>query len=269
MQVAGKAVWITGASAGIGEALAIAFADAGCRLLLSARRADALARVAERCAAAPDVQVLPLDVTDPAAVDAALAKAESLIGPIDVLVNNAGVTQRSSAAKTDMAVYRSLMEVNYFGAVALTRAVLPGMLERGQGQIVAMSSVAGKVGAPLRTGYCGAKHALVGYCDALRAEVHDRGVRVLVVCPGFVKTDISYAALKADGSAHATMDDDQAAGVPAEQVAARTLRAIEQGDEEILVGGKETLAVSLKRVAPGLLNKLTRKVAAQRMDAQD
>lgn len=265
MQLAGKTVWITGASAGIGEALAVAFAQAGCRLLLSARREDALQRVASRCSAAPDVQLLPLDVTDAQAVEAALKQAEALIGPVDVLVNNAGVTQRSAAEATDMAVYRSLMEVNYFGAVALTSAVLPGMLARGQGQIVAMSSVAGKVGAPLRTGYCGAKHALVGYCDALRAEVHDRGVRVLVVCPGFVKTDISLAALKGDGQAHASMDDDQAAGVPPERVATRTLRAIERGEEEILIGGKEIHAVSLKRLAPKLLNKLTRKVAAERM----
>lgn len=266
MRLAGKTVWITGASSGIGEALAVAFSAAGCRLLLSARRADALERVARRCADAPDVQILPLDVTDDTAVANALSRAEALVGPIDVLVNNAGVTQRSAAERTDMAVYRSLMEVNYFGAVALTRAVLPGMLARGRGQIVAMSSVAGKVGAPLRTGYCGAKHALVGYCDALRAEVHDRGVRVLVVCPGFVKTDISLAALKADGSTHNSMDDDQAAGVPPEAVAQRTLRAIEQGDAEILVGGKETLAVPLKRLSPSLLNRLTRKVASQRMD---
>ena len=265
MELAGKAVWITGASAGIGEALAVAFAQAGCRLLLSARRQDALERVAARCQGAPDVQVLPLDVTDPSALDGALEAAEALIGPVDVLVNNAGVTQRSSADDTDMAVYRSLMEVNYFGAVALTRAVLPGMLARGQGQIVAMSSVAGKVGAPLRTGYCAAKHALVGYCDALRDEVHDRGVRVLVVCPGFVKTDISLAALQGDGSRHDTMDDDQAAGVPAALVARRTLRGIEQGQDEILVGGKETWAVPLKRLSPGLLNRATRRVARQRM----
>lgn len=265
MELAGKTVWITGASAGIGEALAVACAAAGCKLVLSARREDALQRVAARCSGAPDVQVLPLDVTDSTQLVDVQSRVEALIGPVDVLVNNAGVTQRSAAEDTDMAVYRSLMEVNFFGAVALTRAVLPGMLARGQGQIVAMSSVAGKVGAPLRTGYCAAKHALVGYCDALRAEVHDRGVRVLVVCPGFVKTDISYAALKGDGSQHDTMDDDQAAGVSPERVAQRTLRGIEQGEEEIVVGGKETLAVPLKRLAPGLLNRLTRRVAQQRL----
>ncbi len=262
MEVRGKRVWVTGASSGIGAALAVAFAEAGARVVLSARRQAELEQVAERCG--DDSLVVTLDVTDQASIDAAVQRVNDAWGGVDILVNNAGITQRSRATETDMTVYRRLLEVNLFGTIALTSAMLPGMLERGEGQIVCMSSIAGKVGAPLRTGYCAAKHAVVGYCDALRAEVQDHGVHVLVVCPGFVNTPISYAALKGDGQTHGSMDADQAAGVPPETVASRTLQAINRGEHEILVGGKEILAAHLKRISPRLLARLTRRVAAQR-----
>lgn len=262
MQVHGKRVWVTGASSGIGAALAVAFAEAGARVVLSARRQAELQKVAERCG--DDCLIITLDVTDQASIDAAVEQVNTTLGGIDILVNNAGITQRSRATETDMTVYRRLLEVNLFGTIALTSAMLPGMLERGEGQIVCMSSIAGKVGAPLRTGYCAAKHAVVGYCDALRAEVQDQGVHVLVVCPGFVNTPISYAALKGDGEPHGSMDADQASGVPPERVARRTLQAIAGGEHEILVGGKEVLAAHLKRLSPRLLARLTRRVAAQR-----
>lgn len=262
MKVHGKRVWITGASSGIGASLAVAFADAGAQLILSARRQNELEQVAARCQG--DVLIVPMDVTDQSSIDAAVATVQRECDGIDVLVNNAGITQRSRATETDMAVYRRLLEVNLFGTIALTSAMLPGMLERGEGQIVCMSSIAGKVGAPMRTGYCAAKHAVVGYCDALRAEVQDQGVHVLVVCPGFVNTPISYSALKGDGKTHGSMDADQASGVPPEIVAKRTLQAVERGEHEILVGGKEILAAHLKRISPRLLASLTRRVAAQR-----
>ena len=127
-----------------------------------------------------------------------------------------------------------------------------------------MASVAGKVGVPLRTGYCAAKHAVVGYCDALRAEVQDQGVGVLVVCPGFVNTPLSFAALQGDGTAHGAMDSELASGIAPEAVATRTLRAIERGEHEILVGGKEILGVHLKRLSPRLLNRVTRRIARDR-----
>ena len=183
MDIDGQRVWITGASSGIGAALAVACSKAGAQVVLSARRQTELEQVAAQCGDRADIQLL--DVADPESIQAAVDAVQQRHGGVDVLINNAGITQRSTAVQTDMAVYRRLLEVNLFGTIALTSAVLPGMLSRGAGQIVAVASVAGKVGVPLRTGYCAAKHAVVGYCDALRAEVQDQGVGVLVVCPGF------------------------------------------------------------------------------------
>jgi len=262
VQLDGQRVWITGASSGIGASLAVAFSNAGAQVILSARRQPELEQVAARCGDTADIQLL--DVADQASVESAANAVQQRHGGVDILVNNAGITQRSKAIDTDMAVYRRLMEVNLFGTIALTSAVLPGMLDRGSGQIVAIASVAGKIGVPFRTGYCAAKHAVVGYCDALRAEVQDQGVGVLVVCPGFVNTPLSYAALQGDGKAHGAMDSDLASGIAPEIVADRTLRAIERGQPEILVGGKEILGVQLKRVAPRLVNRVTRRIARQR-----
>lgn len=262
MDIDGQRVWITGASSGIGAALAVACSKAGAQVVLSARRQTELEQVAAQCGDRADIQLL--DVADPESIQAAVDAVQQRHGGVDVLINNAGITQRSTAVQTDMAVYRRLLEVNLFGTIALTSAVLPGMLSRGAGQIVAVASVAGKVGVPLRTGYCAAKHAVVGYCDALRAEVQDQGVGVLVVCPGFVNTPLSFAALQGDGKAHGVMDSELASGIAPEAVATRTLRAIERGEHEILVGGKEILGVHLKRLSPRLLNRVTRRIARDR-----
>ena len=187
---AGQVVWITGASSGIGEALAAQFAQEQSQLVLSARRQSELERVRDRCiqAGASEVLVLPLDVTDQAAFPAAVEQVKARFGRIDMLVNNAGLSQRSTCVNTDMAVYRTLFEVDVMGQIALTKAVLPGMLAQGKGHIAVTSSVAGKIGAPQRTGYCAAKHAVMGFFDALRAEVVDQGIRVTTITPGFIRT---------------------------------------------------------------------------------
>lgn len=159
-----QTVWITGASAGIGEALAVRFAQDSARLVLSARRESELERVAGRCRdaglAANEVLVLPLDVTDWHSLPGAVQTVLDTFGGIDLLVNNAGVSQRSLCKDTDMAVYQKLMDVDVMGQIALTKAVLPHMLEKDAGHLAVTSSVAGKVGAPMRTGYCAAKHAV-------------------------------------------------------------------------------------------------------------
>lgn len=183
MQFAGRSVWITGASSGIGEALAKAFARRGARLVLSARRGHELERVRDAIVAAgragEDVRVLPFDVTEESVLDDVVRRAEAAHGGVDVLVNNAGITQRSLALETEMAVYRRIMEVDFFAPVALTQKLLPHMVARGDGLIAVTSSVAGKIGVPLRSAYCAAKHAVMGYCDALRAEI----VATRIPCP--------------------------------------------------------------------------------------
>ena len=259
-----KTVWITGASSGIGEALALQFAKNGDRLVLSARREDELERVAKRCRAAAgtgtgQVLVLPLDVTDwdslPGKVETVLAQ----FGTIDLLVNNAGVSQRSLCKDTDMSVYQKLMDVDVMGQIALTKAVLPHMLERGSGHLAVTSSVAGKVGAPMRTGYCAAKHAVMGFFDALRAEVEGQGVSVSTMTPGFIRTDISRNALAGDGSAYGKEDEDIATGMDVTECAEVVFKGLEAKKREIPVGkGKEMAALWIKRISPEALFRMAR-----------
>ena len=169
MSFASRVVWITGASSGIGEALARAMLAQGAEVILSGRRADALQALA---AVAPErTLVLPFETTDYDRLPALVEQAWGWRGRIDLLINNAGISQRSLALDTSLQVYRQLMEVDYLAPVALTQLLLPRLVEQGSGQLAVVSSVAGKLGAPLRTGYCGAKHAVVGYFEALRAEV--------------------------------------------------------------------------------------------------
>ncbi|SFR43827.1 Short-chain dehydrogenase [Marinobacter gudaonensis] len=258
-----KTVWITGASSGIGEALALQYAKDHARLVLSARREDELQRVAKRChdagLAKDDVLVLPLDVTDWAALPGKVQAVLDTFGQIDLLVNNAGVSQRSLCKDTDMAVYQKLMDVDVMGQIALTKAVLPHMLERGAGHLAITSSVAGKVGVPMRTGYCAAKHAVMGFFDALRAEVEGQGISVSTITPGFIRTDISRNALAGDGSAYGREDEDIAGGMNVDECAEVMFKGLTAKKREIPVGkGKEMAALWLKRIAPEALFRMTK-----------
>lgn len=256
----GEVIWITGASSGIGEALAHLLARRGARLILSSRREEALRRVRDACAHPERHLVLPLDLGEPETLEAAAARALAHAGRIDVIVHNGGVSQRSRAEETALEVDRRVMEVDYFGAVALTKALLPSMLERGSGRIVVVSSLVGKIATPLRSGYSAAKHALHGFFDSLRAEVHDRGVRVTLVCPGFIRTRLSFDALTGDGTPQGTLDRAQAEGMSPETCARRIARALDRGRDEVLIGGKEIWAVRLERLFPALFRHLIRRV---------
>lgn len=246
---AGQRVWVTGASSGIGAALARAFGAAGAHVILSGRNGAALAEVA---GGLTDATVLPFEATDedllPVVVDHA--------GRVDCLVNNAGISQRSLAEDTDMAVYRAIMDVDYFAPVALTRLVLPAMLARRSGHLAVVSSVAGKVGPPQRTGYCGAKHAVMGFFDALRTEVSGRGVRVTTITPGMVRTDIGARALRGDGSVKGAGADDVDGGIGPDAAAAQILAGMRAGLREIPVGGEgapEMALLQMKRDDPDAL----------------
>jgi len=261
----GAVVWITGASSGIGEELARQAAAKGAKLVLSARRQGELDRVREAClaAGAPDALVLPLDML---AYDAMANRTRTVVdhfGRIDLLVNNAGMSQRSFCVDTSFDVYRQMMDVNVLGQIALTQAVLPVMLEQGSGHIAVTASVAGKVGAPLRTGYCAAKHAVMGFFDALRTEVAADGIAVTTITPGFIRTNVARNALTGDGKPLGQDDDDIAGGMAVADCVREIVAGFEAGTPEIAVGGDMELGLlKLRRENPEQAFDLLAQMAA-------
>lgn len=231
----GKTAWITGASSGIGEALAKAFVADGGSAILSGRRVPELERVAKETGTPERCSILPFDTEDFASLDALVTQAITLHGKVDVLVNNAGISQRSLAIDTDFSVYERIVSVDLMAPIALTQALLPHLLSNGSGQLIMISSVAGKAGVPLRTAYCAAKHGLIGYSDALRSEVAGQGVKVLVVAPGSVRTNVSRNALNADGTVRGTSDAAIENGIDPDEVAQIIWRAVDDGKREIVI----------------------------------
>jgi dehydrogenase/reductase SDR family protein 7 len=209
-----------------------------------------------------DVLIVPLDVTSHDSMPAAVQRITQTFGRIDMLINNAGISQRSLCIDTDMSVYQQIFEVDVLGQIALTKHVLPIMLEQGTGHIAITSSVAGKMGAPYRTGYCAAKHAVMGFYDALRAEVAHKGIKVTTITPGFIKTNISLSALKGDGSEYGKTDKDIAGGMDVKRCAEVIMRGFRKGTMEIAVGeGMEMKALWIKRFFPRLVFREAAKLA--------
>jgi len=263
VELTGKTVWITGASSGIGAALAEAFGKARAQIILSGRRETALTDVTRRLEG--ERFVLPFEATDYAALPGIVDRAWAWRGAIDILVNNAGISQRSMALDTDFGVYRQIMEVDFFAPLRLTQFVLPKMVARGQGHFVQIASVAGKIGAPMRTGYCAAKHALVGFSDALRAEVAQHGIGVTVVTPGFVQTNIAENALDGHGKRFGPKEDPVGHGISAAEAAAEILAGLRAGKPEIPVGrGLEMQALWLKRLVPRYVFRRVANMAPKR-----
>jgi dehydrogenase/reductase SDR family protein 7B len=253
-----KIVWITGASSGIGEALAMAFSAEGARVVLSARNEEQLERVRRSSAHHDRHLVRPLDLTDSNAIGAAAEDVLRAMGRVDVLVHSGGVSQRSLASETDLATDRAIMELNYFGTIALTKAVLPSMLARGEGHIVPISSVIGYVGVPLRSAYAASKHALHGFFNALRAETSKHGLHVTIVCPGYVRTKVSENALRGDGSRHGQLDETHANAMLPEAAAPKILDGVAKKKHEVHVGGKEIWAIALQRFVPRVVSRVLR-----------
>lgn len=257
----GKVVWITGASSGIGEQLCKTLAEDGALIILSSRNETKLISVKERLTKAEQHKILPLDLADLGDFEELAEKARALFGRIDVLINNGGISQRGLAKDTLLEVDRRIMEVDYFGAVALTKAVLPHFLENRSGMIVNISSIAGKLGVSMRSAYSGAKHALIGFMDCLRSEVFEHGISVVNVCPGFIKTNLSHNALKGDMQPYAKMDNEIDNGMPVEMFVDKMLRQIAKGKEEIIIAeGLPKLGYHAKRLFPQSFIKLSRKL---------
>ena len=256
----GKTVWITGASSGIGKAMALHLSQVGAKLILSSRKEATLKAVAAECVT-DDIEIIPLDLQDHEALDTIIANNASRLSTVDVLINNGGISQRSSVVDTEFEVYKKLMDVNYLGTVKLSQAVLPHFIKRNKGHYVVVSSMAGKFGVPVRSGYSASKMALHGFFDALRAEMYKTDIMVTMVCPGFIKTDISKNALTSDGSVQGTMDDAQLNGMDVNVMVDKVLSAVASGKEEYHVGGfKEVkMAGLVSRLFPGLLRKIIAK----------
>lgn len=259
MKFSGQVVWITGASSGIGEALAYAFAREGAKLVLSSRRPDELDRVRRACERPDDHILVPLDLARIELLPLAVGEVLARCGHVDVLINNGGVSQRALAQDAALDVERALMEVNYFGPVALTKTLLPFLLKRGHGHIVVVSSVMGYVGTPGRSTYAAAKHALHGWFDSLRAEIWKTGVKVTIACPGYVRTAVSDNALGPAGEKHGKMDRTHVRGISAAACAQSILRGVAAGREEIYVG-REAIGIYVKRFAPWLWSRIVRKM---------
>ena len=254
-----KTVWITGASSGIGEAVAKTLAPKGAKLILSSRRESVLQDLVLSIDHSENHKILPLDVSNSAELTSVIQEHQSLLNSVDVLINNAGISQRSLTWDASPESERQLMETNYFGAVTVARAVLPGMMERQQGNIVILSSPAGKFGFPLRSSYAASKHALHGYFESLRAELKETDIRISFLLPGRVQTEIGHNALTGDGTPANSMDERLARGITAEECALAIIKAAEKGSAEVYLG-REQVLIYLHRYAPWLFRWVVKRI---------
>lgn len=274
---AGKSVLLTGASRGLGRSLATRLASCGVsELVLSGRDSEALDGVRAECLRlGPDVKVrvVPCDLADKESVDElareAIASCDG--GAVDVLINNGGISSRSSFIETNFEVDERLMRVNFLSGAQLAKAVAPGMVGRGSGRIVWVSSVQGRIGTPFRTSYAGSKFAVAGYCEALRSELSSRGVAVHVASPGYVRTGLSRSAVTGDGSAYGKTDETTANGADPDDVATYILDSVAAGRTDFVVAAtfSARLAIWLKFLAPSFLEKqLVKRYEKQRLESK-
>lgn len=259
MSTANPTVWITGASSGIGAALARDWSARGASLILSGRDRERLQAVADDCG---DCLILPFDVRDDAALADATAQAIAWKGSVDIAVANAGVSQRSQALKTDMQVYRDIIDIDLTAQIAFAQGLIGHMATRGSGNLLFISSIAGKVGVPMRTAYCAAKFGLAGYADALRAELSQTGVSVHVIYPGSIATDVSRNALTAEGEKRGRSDKAIDEGIPPADAAKAMVDAVDNGEREIVIAqGMEAGMGEMRRTPDALFDQVAEMVA--------
>ncbi len=254
MRFKDKIIWITGASSGLGEAMAKGFNAEGAKVILSSRNRDALIRVQENFInkQVPSI-VLPFDVQQYNDAEVIVKEALNCFGKIDVLINNAGISQRSLSIDTPFKDELKLIEIDLIGTLALTKAVLPEIIKQ-KGQIVVISSVMGKVNTKYRTAYAAAKHGLVGYFESLRLELEGEGVNVCNIMPGFIATNITINAI--GSTAEIAKNSQNNLGLSAEAFATKALSAIYKRKGNVYIGGiKEKIGMLLKRLSPALFDK--------------
>lgn len=257
-----KIVWLTGGSSGIGEALTYEFLNRGATVIASSEDQEGLERVQNNCDqnSRSRCHLVMFDLTKMDNIESIVKEQVEKFGRIDILINISGISQRSLVKETPIDIFRKIMEINYFGTIAFTKAVLPYMIRQGGGHILATSSIAGKFGFPLRSAYSSAKHALHGFYETLRLEELESNIRVTILVPGRVQTKISVHSLTKDGTAHGKMDAGQASGITAEKAARQIIRAIRKNKKEALIGGKELLMVYFKKYLPFIFYKIASKI---------
>ncbi len=259
-----KTIWITGASSGIGQECALQLAKMqNVSLILSARSVNKLEELRNKCRnLGVQCEILPLDLEQTQTLTEKANEACAIFGKIDVVINNGGISQRSLAEETPIENDRKIMEIDYFSTIIITKTVLPDMIARKSGHIVAVSSISGCFGFPQRTAYCAAKHAMYGYYEALDIEMRKHNIAVTIVAPGRIQTNISYSALTKNGTAHGKMDDGQADGMPVEICVKKMLKAIARRKHEALIGRKEVIMVYLYRIVPKIFHIIAGKIKA-------
>ena len=259
-KIKNSVIWLTGASSGIGEQLAYQLARKGARLIISSRRKEELERVKKNCES-DTVESLSLDLEDTFSLKSRSKEVETIFGPVDILINNGGISQRDTILNTSLEVDRKLMEVNFFGTITLSKALLPKMVERKKGHHVVVTSTVGIINTPYRSTYGASKHALHGFYDVLRAEHYDDNIKVTMILPGYVKTNISFNALVGDGGHQNKMDKGQEKGMSPERCAQLIIKAIEADKHTVYIGGvKEKMGIYLKRFWPKAAAKAVRKL---------
>lgn len=258
----GKICWVTGASSGIGKAVAELLSQRGAKVILSARKLESLEEIRLTLTNPNEHLCVALDLEQNASYQEQLQRVMNRYGKIDLLVNNGGLSQRAEAWETPIEVDRRIMEINYFGNIALTKTVLPIFRQQKSGQILVISSISGKFGFFLRSAYSASKHALHGFYESLFLEEEKNNLKVTIACPGKINTPISTNALNSKGEKHGVMDHNQATGMPVEECARQLLQALEQHKIEVLIGNKEIKAVTLKRLLPKVFWRVIRKQSA-------
>ncbi|XP_064649149.1 dehydrogenase/reductase SDR family member 7B-like [Lineus longissimus] len=269
VDVRGKVVLITGASSGLGKACAVIFYKAGAKVILAARNLDALEKVKQELLALDvpnkklfDPDIIQLDLADFDSIAKAAQAALGCHGNVHILINNAGMSYRGEILETSLEVQKKLMAVNYFGHVALTKALLPSMIEQREGHIVAVSSIQGKLSIPFRSAYSASKHAMQAFFDCLRAEAAQHNIQVCIVSPGYIKTNISLNAMTGDGSSYGVMDESTKTGMLPEDVAAGILSAVRTKQVDILQAPfAHRIAVYVRNLLPGVMASVMEKRA--------
>lgn len=261
MNFTNKTIWITGASSGIGRAVALELSKENTKLILSDINEKGLIEVAKACEKNTcTTLIVPMDLSDENSVTSAAKRMLDKNIPIDGLYQFAGISQRSLVSETPLFVDRKIFEINFFGAIALAKAVLPGMIKNGGAQLAVTSSLVGKFGFPQRSSYSATKHALHGFFESLRAENKQHNIQVSIFIPGRVKTNISVNAITKDGKTHGKMDDGQNTGITPEKAAKIICRGLKKNKKEILVGGKELIMVHIRRFLPRLYYYLSSRI---------
>ncbi len=257
----GKVVWITGASSGIGEALVYKFVQLGARLIISSNDPPQLERVKNSCGSQTGMVIcIPFDLSDMKGIDDIVQQQVMAFGKIDYLLNIGGVSQRSRIEETPLWLDRKIFEINYFGTITLTKAVLPYMIRQKSGHILATSSISGRFGFPLRSAYSASKQAIHGFFETLYLENKINNIRVSVIIPGRVRTQISLHALESTGKEHGKMDEGQSSGLSTGKAAKIIIRGIISNKREILVGRGELGLLYIRRIFPWLFFRIADKV---------